>query len=421
MKKYVDLAMSHPLISGSFIIIAGTFTANLFNFLFNFFMVRSLSLSDYGTLASLISLLTLSSLAASSTVPTVVRFAAVYFAKSQYDMVKGLFFRVGTLSLLLGSLTALIFWIFAREIGQFFRIGNASFIVLTGITILFAWIGMVNTALLQARLAFGFIAFVNFFGAILKFIVGVVFFYLGYSVGGAMWAVFFSFSVPYFVSFIPLTFLFEKGMRRPEISVKELFIYGAPSALTVFGMTSLITADLVLVKHFFDPTSAGVYAGLSLVGKIIYFLSAPIGTVMFPLVVQKHARGEKFTNTFLLALLLVMIPSVSLTIFYFFFPEFSLQLLTKKNEALQATSLVFFMGVLMTLYTLLTVVVNFFLSTKETKVVFPVVLGAIIQMLAMWFYHGSFFQVMLITFVIVSLLLSMLLLYYWRLYGSKNK
>ena len=54
---------------------------------------------------------------------------------------------------------------------------------------------------------------------------------------------------------------------------------------------------LILVKHFFSPHDAGIYAGLSLIGRVIFFFSAPIASVMFPVIVQKYARKENYENT----------------------------------------------------------------------------------------------------------------------------
>ncbi|HEY7353343.1 MAG TPA: hypothetical protein VH596_11305 [Terriglobales bacterium] len=54
-------------------------------------------------------------------------------------------------------------------------------------------------------------------------------------------------------------------------------------ALTFFiGQVIINNLDIVLVKHFFDATQAGVYAAIALIGRIVYMLTWSIVSSMFP-------------------------------------------------------------------------------------------------------------------------------------------
>ena len=48
------------------------------------------------------------------------------------------------------------------------------------------------------------------------------------------------------------------------------------------GQVIINNLDIILVKHFFDPTQAGVYAAVALVGRVVYMLSWSIVSSMFP-------------------------------------------------------------------------------------------------------------------------------------------
>lgn len=420
MRKRVRQALENPLISGSAIIFFGSIFSNILNFLFNLFMTRNLSVADYGVLASIVSLITLSSLPASAILPAVVRFAASYFAKGDHAMIRGLFLKFGKLSFLLGFIILVVFILFTEKISEFFHIGDNSLVILASLLVFFGFIAIVNSALLQARLSFLFISFINFVGAFLKLALGIGFVFLGFGVGGAMWALLLSSVIPYVLTFIPLRFLFQKGLVIPKINTSELFVYGAPSAIALFGLTSFITTDIILVKHFFDPESAGIYAGLSLVGRVIFFLSAPISTVMFPLIVQKHTREENYHNTFTLSLFLVFLLSAPVVIFYFLFPVFTIGFFTKQDY-LSVTNLLGLFGIFIVAYSVLSIMVNFFLSIKKTNISVPVAIGAGLQALLLWFFHQDFLQVILISLIIVSLLILLLLLYYLKLYEKDKK
>jgi O-antigen/teichoic acid export membrane protein len=54
-------------------------------------------------------------------------------------------------------------------------------------------------------------------------------------------------------------------------------------AVTFFiGQVIINNVDIVLVKHFFDATQAGVYAAIALVGRVVYMLSWSVVSSMFP-------------------------------------------------------------------------------------------------------------------------------------------
>ena len=85
MKHVIRQTISHPLVSGSAVIFIGSNVANVFNFLFNFLMVRNLSDADFGILTSLNSFILLPLLVATALTPIVVNFAAEYFAQKRFD------------------------------------------------------------------------------------------------------------------------------------------------------------------------------------------------------------------------------------------------------------------------------------------------------------------------------------------------
>lgn len=421
MKEHIKKIASNPLISGSSVILAGSLLGNLLNFLFNLFMTRNLSVVDYGILASLISIMTISTLPAGSFLPMVINFASSYFARNEYYKIRGLFLKVIKLSGSLGIVVFLIFTIFSKTIGEFFNIHDVYLITITSVIVLIGYIGTVNIAFLQAKLAFKFISSINILATFLKLSIGAIMVMLGFKVGGAMLGLFFAALVPYILSFIPLQFVLKKEVRPAKINLKEIIGYGAPSALAIFGVTAFISTDILLVKHFFLPKEAGIYAGLSLVGRVIYFFSAPIGTVMFPLVVQKKTKQENYHGVFLLAVLLVLLPSVVLILFYFLFPEFIIRFFIKNEEYLASAAFLGFFGIFITIYSLLSILVNFYLSINETKVWIPIVTGAILQALFIWFYHETFFQIIIISVTLSCLLLVGLLIYYvWR-YGKQPR
>lgn len=417
----MNKVVRHPIIWGSGIIFLGSIIGNICNFLFNLFMSRNLSFPEYGTLASLSSLMMLSALPVGSVLPMIVYFSASYFAKGELDMVRGLYRKVTIPFSFIGILLFIIFFVFSNQIATFFQIQEVSYIVLISIMVLLSFVSVANYPLLQAKLAFGYIVSINSLSAFLKLSLSIVLVLLGYSIGGIMWAFIISAIIPYFLSFFPLRFLFSSKVTNPDISLGKIFFYGAPAAVSTFGLTSLITTDIVLVKHFFNPEAAGTYAVLSLAARVIYYFSAPVASVMFPLLVQKHTKGENFHNDLKISLFLVFVCSVAILTFYILFPSFVINIFSRKPVAPSVVSLLIPFGVFISLYGLVAVLTNFYLSINKIKVFIPLLLGSVLQVVLVALFHETLFQVIIISLSITALLLIVLLLYYFKLYGKISK
>lgn len=414
MKKRIFALYKHPLISGSMVIFLGSQLSSFLNFLFNLFMSRNLSLPDYGTLVSFISFMTLVILPAGSITPTIVNFAASYFAKNKLNMAQTLFIKLGKTTFLTGIMIIIILMLLKENINLFFNIYDDFLILLLGIAILISFVSVVNNAFLQAKLAFNFIALINFLSSLLKLILGIVLVFSGFTVYGAMASIILSSLIPYLISFIPLRFLFLKITAVDSLQIKTLFSYGTPAAIVLIGMSSLINADIILVKHFFSPAEAGLYAGLSLIGKVIFFFSAPISSVMFPLIVQKHTKNENYHSIFRLSLLLIFGFSIAISLFYFLFPEFVINFFLKREAYLAVAPYLVYFAVFITIYSLISVLTYYFLSIKKTNIYIPIGLAALAQIILIYFFHDTFLHIILISIAVSTLLLAVFLLYYQR-------
>src|SRR6266581_582084 len=189
MRERAKKILKHPLVYGSGIVFFGNLFANFFNFLFNLFMSRSLSVPDYGILASVMSLIGFPALVGAAIIPVVVRFAGDYFATGNLPLLRGFYIQMKKLLLAIGIATFIIFLIFIPSISNFFHIENKFILFITDFIIFFVLIVVINMAFLQAKLAFTFQVLVNFVSAITKLMLGILFVFLGYSVAGAVFSV----------------------------------------------------------------------------------------------------------------------------------------------------------------------------------------------------------------------------------------
>jgi len=417
--NFLSKLIKHELISGSAYIFAGSILANFLAFLLNLFLARKLSYTDYGIFASLLSIFTLASIPAGSINTILVRFVSDYHSKNQLDKLKSFYKKSFKFISFSSFLILLLFVIFSPLIKDFLHLNNIFYVLVVGLCVAVSYIQILNMGFLQGLMKFGFLSFAGVLSAIIKLIVGIVLVFLGFRAFSGLWAIVFMGLGLFTICFIPLKFIFSKQTGgEVHVSSKEILQYALPVFITVLFMTSFTSTDVILVKHFFNPHEAGFYAGLSLIGKVIFYFTAPITAVMFPLLIRRNNLGKSFNKLFYLALLLVLIPSASITGFYFLFPKFVVNLFLGGRDYLEIAKFAGLFGVNLTIFSLLNVFINFFLSLKKTKIAILIVIGALAQIMLIYLFHADFYQVIIVSILVSLALLLALCVYYMKTYTA---
>jgi len=411
--------LKHELISNSIYVFVGSLVGNVLAFLLNLFLARSLSYVDYGIFASLLSLIILASIPASPINTILVRFSTDYYSKGQIDKLKNFYEKSSKFIFSFSFLILLVFIIFSSLIKEFLHLDNLWYVVAVGFCVAISYIQILNTGFLQGLMKFRFISFVSIFSSFIKLIVGVALVLLGFRAFSGLGAVFFMSLITCLVAFIPLRFILSRKIEsKAKIPTKEVLAYAFPVFITILFMSSFTSMDVILVKHFFSPTQAGYYSGISLIGRVILYFTATIPAVMFPLVIKRNATGKSFNGLFLLAVSLVFIPSLLITIFYYLFPQFVITLFLGGRNYLTMAPYLGLFGLFITLFSVVNIFVNFFLSINKTKIAFLVVSAALLQIVLLWIYHANFYQVISVSISVTAVLLTALFFVFLRDHAS---
>ena len=311
----------------------------------------------------------------------------------------------------------------AGQISSFLHITNVWYVIMAGAIVSFLYLGFVNNAFIQGFLKFNFLAFINAGSSLIKLLSGVAFVLLGIKVFGALGGIFLSALSVFIIGFFPIKEVFASiKNNREEIPLKEIARYALPTILIIFSLISFTSTDVILVKHFFSPQSAALYGGLSLLGKVIFYFTGMIPAVMFPLLIKRYASGKNFNSLFYLALFLVLVPSILITTFYFVVPGFVINLFfSGKTVYMEIARYAGLFGIFLTLFSLINVCVNFFLSLNKTRIA-PLVIGAsALQIILICILHNNFYQVITDSIVATSMLFAALILYYLFLFANPRK
>lgn len=398
--------MAHPLFSGSAVIMIGSMGVNIINYVYHLLMGRILGPVDYGVLASIFSVLYIIGIVPQSSSIAIVKFiSSAKNATELKNIYQGIKIFIYKFALWLSVGVLLI----SPVIAKFLNISNYLMVALVAPLLFVILITLVNQATSQGRLKFYGFVVPNVISAIGKLVLGLFFVCLGWSVFGATIAILIAGILAYFVSAIYVKDLINKDKYK-EFSLTSFLKYAGPVLIQALAFTSLFTTDLILVKHFLSPFDAGLYAALSTLGKIIYFAASPITSAMFPIVSGRKARGEKYLKIFILSLLSTAAIALVIIVFYGLFPKLAIGTLYGQAYLSVQKELVW-MGIFMFFYTISFTLVNFLLSVGKTKIVYLPLLAAVVQVIAISFFHNTIMEVIRIL-IIVTLALFVSLLGY---------
>lgn len=422
MRRVISLAIKHPLISGSSIIVVGSMFTSILNYLFNLGMGRLLSTSDYGTFASLISVFNIFSVFSSTIIIVFTKFAASFIGQKKEELIGPLLVKGNVLIGALSFVVCALLIVFSSKISNFLNISNSFLVTITSATLFFSFLASVGVGVLQGQMRFVHISLLNISTSLVKLILGILLVLVGLNTFGAIGAFFMASVFAYLFIFVSLRRFLKKNLSNrihvPNLR-KNLTVYAAPVLLSTLGTTAFITLDIILIKHFFSPEIAGQYAALSLMGRSIFYVVSPISVVLFPLIAQKKERKEKLFGTLLLSVLLTGLPSLILSGIYFTFPEFVINIFFPAQGYKVLAPLMGPFSILVLLYSLVFLLNSFYLSIGKIKILTLTLVGSIVEIIFIIFMHQSIGRIVTGLIVIVFLLLFGLLLYYPNTTKSK--
>lgn len=408
-KKFFLRLSNSPLVRGSAVLTTGNFVANLGNYVFNLFAGRLLGPAEYGVMASIIALLYIVSVPSVTITYVVAKYSSLFKARGEIDQLSNFFISLSKVILGLSVLIFLAFALIRVPLTVFLKIESFVPAIILGALLGTSLLVALNNAAIQGLLKFSFLAFNGILAVVVKLVLGLGLVWAGFSANGALLGFLAAFLIPYFVSFWPLKFLFLVKTETVSIDWQGVLRYTGPVFLSMLGLTLLYTVDVVLVKHFFPPDQAGLYSALSLIARVILFVTTPIGMVMFPLISEKHAKNDRYLHLFVTSLLLVFVAVVSITAFYSLFPVFTVRLFFG-SQYLSAAGYLSRFGIFLSLYSLCNIFASFYLSIHKVRIASLPLLFGVLQAGLIWCWHDSFLQVLNVaTTVVFALLLSFIL------------
>lgn len=277
---------------------------NLCNYLFHALASRSLGPAEYGALVSMLALLTVLGIPSQALQTVMARRVSVAEAagRPSQAVLKTSTPQTGALArqlllrvLLAGAMLGLVLILVRRPLADFFRLSSAWPLVAVGLTIVVMLATPVLRGVLQGLQRFGQLGANLLADGLGRLLFGGLLLALGAGAAGAVSAS---------AAGCALALVLAAAALRPLFAAPAGGKAGQPPVFAdayaellpvtaVFGAFLLLsTLDVLAVKHFFPPESAGYYSATSMVGKAFLFLPLAVANVLFPKVSARRAQSR---------------------------------------------------------------------------------------------------------------------------------
>ncbi|MGH8466022.1 MAG: oligosaccharide flippase family protein, partial [Pseudomonas sp.] len=240
--------------------------------------------------------------------------------------------------------------------------------------------GSFRMAYLRGKKKFGSNSWAGLIGSGAKLLLSVLFVLAGWGVSGAIAGLVLAQLVSFLYSgrkarqagFGPS--LRGSFWRLPDfrLIMPELKYAGLVLAASL-SITALYSIDIIAVKHYFDAETAGLYAGIATVARIIFFVTASIPQVLLPSVRLGDAPGKSRRTLQYSALLLVGIGGAVLAVFWLL-PELVVRLLMGGSYT-EFAYLLPRLGLVIFVVSVLNLVLQYYLALRRYPVGFIAIIG----------------------------------------------
>ena len=254
---------------------------------------RGLGVREYGALYALISAFMSAGLPGAVMTPVIVRFAAEFRALHDEGHLRGLAAGIAVLCCVFGVLVLAVSIVLSGPIGTFLHVPQW-LVPLIGAMTAFGFASTAFRSFVQGMQAYGAFSISSIAEGAVKVLGIVAFLALGLGVvGGAVALVIGSIASSVCLWFYLARRFRSTGAVAVKYDWKRIAIAGGGAASLTVATTFLGSLDVVLVKHYFDPTQAGIYSVASLVGKVLLYFVGFIPTILLPQAADRHSRGER--------------------------------------------------------------------------------------------------------------------------------
>jgi O-antigen/teichoic acid export membrane protein len=384
------------LLGGSLIMLTGSGLVSILNFAYNVAVARLLGPAEFGHAAVAITLLMMvSALTLSFQLVCAKLVARTQVAEAKAAVYQTLLRRAWKVGLALGA----VLMIASGPVARYLNLPSAWMIAVLALGFAFYVPVGARRGGMQGRFCFRRLAFSYIIEALLKFAGALLLVEFGLGALGAITAISLSVICAYFLPVPPeLNATTASPVLPPTAEAVQAIVFFA-------GQVMISNCDIVLVKHFFTPEVAGLYATRALVGRLVYFASWMVVSAMFP--ISAGAKPEERGPSILaIPIALVVTISGGFVLLLSVFPHLVLSTVFGASFAGGGLDgLLPLCAAMAGVYSLSVVLIAYEMSHRIANTAW-IQLGAALAVVAgIFLFHASLTEVVLVQLVIMAALL----------------
>lgn len=428
LEKIKGFVGREELVKETFVLAITTVIAAVLNYGFFFVMARSLNTETYGIFYTLISFTYIFGVVFETARVVISKYATKFKVKNENGKIKYLFLRALRKMFLLGGLALIFFILISPLIAGFLKI-NVWYIILTGVFIFISIFMYVGWGLLQGLRKFNSLGLNILIGAILKFGFGVLFVIIGWNIAGILGAFILGTTAGLVILLLQVNKIIKSKIKK--IETKEIYKYSVPVLTGLVLITLMYIVDVLLAKRFFSPEIAGYYSGISTLAKMLFFCSIAVTRVMFPIVSEKHEKGERHRRLLYKSLVVVLIISLIFLVAYTLFPQsvvkiilgqkFNVDVLLGGGEYIPFYHTIKYLAVAMMFLALSYTLAFYKWSIQKKKFVIWIALALVSEVVLLYLFHKNLLQFLWVMIIVNASLFAVMLFNLKRYDDQKNK
>ena len=287
------------IVSGSFVLLLGSGVATLTNFIYNVAVARFLGPAGYGHAAAVYTLLVLISAA---TLSFQIVAAKVVAQQPSLEAKRAVYRSVHRAAWTSGVLVAILLLLCQKPIAAYLNLPGPILVALLAAgTAFYVPLGA-RRGYMQGVCGFRALAINLVLEGIGRLGGSLLLMHLGWGVRGVVAAN---------AAAVAIAWLAAVPLHRVARIANPLLLHHAlretQQAIVFFsGQVLINNCDIVLVKHFFLPAAAGLYAAVAMVGRVIFTFSSAVVNSMFPIVAGTRQEERRALRVIATSSLLVV-------------------------------------------------------------------------------------------------------------------
>jgi len=388
IKSFFKGLISDDLLRHTSILFSGMMVVNLCNVAFQMAVGRALSQEDYALLAAFLGVLAIIHRPLSTVTTGISHYSSLLRKDGRAGDVKRLLRKWLVLTGVLGTAFGLTVILLNRPLAGFLHLNRVAPVLIVGAITPVLFSAPVLGGAVQGLQLFRWSSAATIFGALVRLGLGAGF--VWFVVPACGWAMLGHGLGIYAAASLLLLGLFVRlrGETKSDVALPSMRFYLLQSFFVLAAYAILMTADVVLVKHYLPGDTEFAYAAT--LGRMVVFLPSAIVVAMFPKVVSRGTTTKHQQSIFFRSFAYTALFVLAAVAGCFLFSELLTRILFGMTVvSVYLKQMIGLMALVMGLSALLNVVIQFLLAQRRFKPLVLVILCALVYLTGVTFFHDN--------------------------------